>query len=137
MPCLWFRRLRTLCVVSAVLAAMVVLGSPAQAATFTVSNTDDSDAGSLRQAVLDANATPGADTIDFSVTGTITLTSGQLTVTDDLTIDGPGAASLTVSGNNTTRVMQVAGATLYLDGLTVANGHANAGGGIVNNFDAT
>jgi hypothetical protein len=50
-----------------VMALMVVLASPAQAATFTVTNTNDSGAGSLRQAILDANAAAGEDTItDFS-----------------------------------------------------------------------
>ena len=37
------------------------------AATFTVTNTSDSGAGSLRQAILDANTAPGADTITFSI----------------------------------------------------------------------
>src|SRR5271166_6268322 len=52
----------------------------------TVLNLADSGAGSLRQAVLDANANPGADTIQFAkgLHGTIVLTSGQLTITDDL-----------------------------------------------------
>ena len=59
-------------------------------ATFTVSNLLDSGPGSLRQAILDANASSGADTVGFSsgVGGTITLTS-QLAITDDLTIRGP------------------------------------------------
>src|SRR5437899_9242072 len=56
----------------------------------TVTNTNDSGAGSLRQAIADANHD---DTIDFdaSVTGTITLTSGQLLVNHSVTISGPGA----------------------------------------------
>ena len=58
--------------------------------TFTVSNLNDSGAGSLRQAVLDANAHAGADQIAFAsgLRGTITLTTGQLTITDSVTIDG-------------------------------------------------
>src|SRR5262245_48286455 len=61
--------------------------------TFTVLNLADSGEGSLRQAVLDANAQPGADTTAFAdgLNGTIPLTSGQLSITDALTIDGPGA----------------------------------------------
>ena len=53
-------------------------------ATFTVLNSDDAGAGSLRQAVLDANTTSGADTVVFeaSLSGTITLTCGQLTVNE-------------------------------------------------------
>ncbi|MEX0800811.1 MAG: hypothetical protein WD379_06310 [Dehalococcoidia bacterium] len=77
------------------LAAVIVsagawLASPAQAATFTVTNTDDSGDGSLRQAIEDANAAAGADTIDFSVTGTITLASTLPDILDPLTIDASG-----------------------------------------------
>jgi hypothetical protein len=56
--------------------------------TFTVTNLFDSGPGSLRQAVLSANAHPGADVIDFAhgLHGTIALTSGQLSITGDLTI---------------------------------------------------
>jgi len=46
-----------------------------QAATFTITTTADTGAGSLRQAILGANAAAGDDTIDFAVTGTITLVS--------------------------------------------------------------
>lgn len=59
----------------------------------TVANTADSGPGSLRQAILDI--CPGG-TIDFGVTGTITLTSGQLDINKALTIAGPGPADLTV-----------------------------------------
>src|SRR5438067_13661342 len=92
------------------LAALALAGArSAGAATFTVGNTSDSGAGSLRQAILDANGAAGADTILFGsgVTGTITLTSGQLSITGDLTITGPGANRLTVSGNNASRVFQI------------------------------
>src|SRR5262249_42358883 len=44
----------------------LVLSASAQAATFTVTTLNDSGVGSLRQAILDANATAGADTITFS-----------------------------------------------------------------------
>src|SRR5438309_11987595 len=77
-------------------------------ATFTVTNAlDDGSAGSLRWAVGRANATAGADTISFSslfnLAQAITLTAGQLTLTDTATttITGPGANLLSVSGNNT------------------------------------
>src|SRR5262249_37351883 len=68
--------------------------------TFTVANLNDSGAGSLRQAIMDANAAAGADMIEFQgVSGTITLTSGQLKISDGLTINGPGMDVLAVSGN--------------------------------------
>ncbi len=49
--------------------------TPAYAATFTVTNANDSGAGSLRQAILDANAAAGTNTITFNADYTITLTS--------------------------------------------------------------
>src|SRR5262249_13865290 len=56
--------------------------------TFTVTNLLDSGTGSLRAAVVAANANPGADDIAFAVTGSIGLTSGQLDLTDSVTING-------------------------------------------------
>src|SRR5262245_1439745 len=60
--------------------------------TFTVLNTNDSGPGSLRQAILDANANPGADTIAFAINGTgvhkITLLSALPAITDAVLIDG-------------------------------------------------
>src|SRR5580765_6565975 len=99
--------------------------------TFTVTNLLDSGAGSLRAAVTSANANPGADTIDFATTGTITLTSGELVITDSLTINGPGAGALTVSGNHYSRVFELYGnPTVSIADLTVANGSDSRGGGI-------
>src|SRR5262249_22599462 len=79
--------------------------------TFTVLNLADSGDGSLRQAVLSANANPGPDAIDFAdgLTGTIGLTTGQLAITDGLTIDGPGADQLAVSGNHQSRIFSISG----------------------------
>ncbi len=84
--------------------ALVLLISalPAGAATYMVSNTADSGAGSLRQAILDANANAGADTIAFDIPGsgvhTITPLTALPHVTESLTIDGytqPGASANT------------------------------------------
>src|SRR5262245_25997935 len=97
--------------------------------TFTVENLADSGPGSLRQAVLDANANPGADLIRFAPAasgGTIARTGGELGLTGDLTIDGPGAERLTVSGNHASRVFEVpAGVTVTIDGLTIRDGLAD------------
>ena len=61
-------------------------------ATYTVTNTNDSGAGSLRQAIIDANANAGADTIEFNIAGSgtqvITLASALDAITDQVTIDG-------------------------------------------------
>src|SRR5262245_12432318 len=117
--------------------------------TFTVRNLLDSGAGSLRQAVLDANASPGADLIRFAPAardGAIALTSGELAITDDLAIDGPGQNRLTLSGNNASRVFHVSGSTtdVAIKDVTIANGRATGttvdspfgpvtlGGGILN-----
>ena len=121
--------------VGALLAALVVSVAPAQAGTFEVLNLNDSGPGSLRHAIDGANTTPGADTITFGAgaVGTITLITGQLSVSDDLTIDGPGATNLAISGAGATRVSEVVATTLQLKGVTVANGSVEypaAGGGI-------
>jgi hypothetical protein len=109
--------------------------------TFTVLNLADSGAGSLRQAVQDANspAFPGPDVIRFApaVRGTIGLTSGQLSITDDLTIDGPGADRVAISGSHQSRIFSISGgATVAIDGLTITEGKAvgapGLGGGILN-----
>jgi hypothetical protein len=82
---------------------------------------------SLREAILAANNTAGADTIDLTgVTGTILLTnaSRQLPITQSVTINGPGATNLTVSGNNAVRVFNISGTTtVNIDGMTIANGN--------------
>ena len=62
--------------------------------------------GTLRQAIFDANDLSGLDTVIFAagLTGTITLTEGELAVSDSVTISGPGAVQLTIdaSGNDPT-----------------------------------
>src|SRR5262245_45716587 len=99
--------------------------------TFTVTNLLDSGAGSLREAVSASNANPGADTIDFATTGTIALTSGELDLTDSVSINGPGEGALTVSGTYASRVFGNAGdPTVTIAGLTVANGSWDSGGGL-------
>jgi hypothetical protein len=110
------------------------------AGTFTVSNLADSGEGSLRQAVLDANALPGADAIVFAdeLQGTIALTGGQLSITDHLTIDGPGAGLLAVSGNHQSRVFNVSGgAVVGIDDLTITGGQAVGDGGCILNTAST
>src|SRR6478672_4215968 len=49
-------------------------------ATLVVTNTADSGPGSLRQAILDSNATPGPNTIDFNVIQEFPLPSGDFTI---------------------------------------------------------
>ncbi|HTK74016.1 MAG TPA: right-handed parallel beta-helix repeat-containing protein, partial [Gemmataceae bacterium] len=109
--------------------------------TLTVTNTSNSGPGSLRQAILTANATPGPDVIafdsSFNTPRTISLTTtpdatnpSALTVTDSLAIVGPGASLLTVrrdSAASTFRVFDVkSGAAAVIDvsisGMTISGG---------------
>ena len=105
--------------------------------TFTVVNLHDSGNGSLRAAIAAANANPGADTIKFAkdLSGTIKLTSGQLLISDSVTIDGPGSNRITVSGNDASRVFEIAtGQDVTISWLTISHGHAaDTGGGILIN----
>lgn len=97
---------------------------PVYAATFTVSNTGDAGAGSLRQAIIDANANVGADTIDFSVSGPITLLSVLPQLSDNTggtTIDGGGNITLdgsSLGGLDRGLVLNFSGNVI--DGLTVS-----------------
>src|SRR3954468_13175761 len=77
------------------LSALCLIALSTQAATITVTNTDDDGAGSLRQAIAGAH---NGDTIGFGVTGTISLTIGELLVDKSITISGPGSDNLTVAG---------------------------------------
>src|SRR5438094_5211040 len=99
----------------ALLCAIPICG---HASPITVTNTNDSGPGSLRQALADAN---DGDTIDFdpSLNGqTVTLTSGQLNVDKDVAISGPGPDDLVVDGNGQSRVFYInPGKTVTIDGL--------------------
>ena len=99
-------------------------------AVFTVVNTLASGAGSLSDALAQANSTPGADIITFdpAVFGTpqtIPLAT-ELHITDSVTITGPGAALLTILGDVTSHVFDVndgtsAVQTVQIEGLTIAH----------------
>ena len=73
------------------------------------------------------------DTIDFSVTGTLTLAGTELPqITKNVAIVGPGASSLAISGNNASRVFDIAsGKTVSISGLTIDNGNAGSVSGDV------
>src|SRR4051812_47362788 len=103
---------------------------------FTVTNLDDSGEGSLRNAIELSNSTPGPNEIDFAtgLSGTITLTSGELTIANyDVTIVGLGQNSLSISGSGNSRVFAISsGVAASLSGLTITAGSADKGGGIYN-----
>ena len=145
---------------SATLALSVIAFSVnLKAAVYTVTNTSDGGAGSLRAAIAAANATVDDDTINFNfpandphctggdvctinlITGEFTLdstsTAGKLTI-----FNGGGASKLLLDGNNTSRIFYVSsGAEVILNGVTVTGGNGTgitdgtfdgAGGGIEN-----
>ena len=99
--------------------------------TFTVLNLLDSGPDSLRAAVVAANANPGADSIDFAVTGTISLESALPALNSSLAIQGPGANQLTVARNAaSTTAFDVftvgSGATVQISGLTLTGANNSA-----------
>jgi hypothetical protein len=122
-------RRKTLAILSTLLFCASAM--PTHAATITVSNTHDSGPGSLRQALRDAN---DGDTINFAVTGTITLTSGGLPVNKSLTISGPGKDQLSIDGNQALLVFGVfPDKTATISGLTVRNAQS----GVLNDGTVT
>ena len=103
-----------------------VLRFSAEAAEFSVTSTGDSGAGTLRQAVLNANATPGPDLITFNFSGgapfTITPLTGLPNITDPVTINGasqPGYAGLPLVGLVGTGAGSVTGLDLLTSNTTV------------------
>ena len=108
---------------------LALLSLPARAGTLVVNSTSDHAVGpcdaadcTLREAITAAQTN---DTITFAanVTGTITLTGGQIVINKNLTITGPGARVLEVSGNNASRIFSISGgASLSISGLDLING---------------
>src|SRR4051812_47481396 len=123
-----------------VLAVLPLAGPTYAVQTITVDTTTDGAADcapghaagtcTLRGAIAVANAEAGGgDTIQFAPTlsGTITLTTGELAINKNMTITGPGALTLAVSGNNASRVFNIGTtftSTVGISGLTITNGRA-------------
>jgi hypothetical protein len=112
--------------------------------TFTVTNTADRADGActvdnctLRDALNLSNATQNAHVINFAdgVTGIINGSGGGLTINNPLTINGPGARLLSISGRNSDQVFLVA-TNAVISGLTIRSGNSGSaffdGGGIYN-----
>ncbi|MBX7055579.1 MAG: FG-GAP-like repeat-containing protein, partial [Pyrinomonadaceae bacterium] len=135
------------------LVLMGAVAALANAAELVVTNTADANDGvcnadcSLREAVAAANASPTDDIITFDPTvfgiaRTITLGGTQLQAVNNgtLTINGPGAGLLTISGNNQSRILFLAvGARVTLTGIRVTGGRSTDGGnggGILTDTDA-
>ena len=105
------------------------------AATLAVTNTNDSGSGTLRQAILDANANAGTDTITFEagLTGAIQLESALPALADNVTITGPGPNVLTVKRDPAAAQFRIfiinSGVTATISGLTMSGGDIVINGG--------
>ncbi|MEM6688774.1 MAG: GEVED domain-containing protein [Planctomycetota bacterium] len=107
-------------------------------ASFIVNSNADSGAGTLREAVTNANATPGADTISFdaSVTSAIVLTS-PISITDEVTITGDATSRNAISTNATptTQVrhfeIDLGSGAVVLENLQLTDGRVDDGGGSI------
>jgi len=97
----------------------------------TVTNLNDSGAGSLRDEIANT-AAGGTVTFASGLSGTISLTSAELLINKNLTITGPGANLLTITGNDARRIFSLAGAgtlNVTITGLTLTNGRVTSNGG--------
>jgi len=126
--------IRRLIMAAILTSSTLAIAGLASATTLTVSNTADSGAGSLRAAILAASS---GDTINFSVSGTITLGSTLPAIAINLSIDGSGQA-ITVDGASAHQILIVnSGATVTVQNLTIAHGVSSFGGGIFNSGTLT
>ena len=122
------------------LLSLLLLPAAAGAANFTVTTLADNGAGSLRDAVDQANRTVGADVITFGagLSGSIVLSSGAIDIFDALSINGPGAAQLSISGNHASRLFRIgpaggsrASLTTAISGLSLIDASSPDEGGAI------
>jgi CSLREA domain-containing protein len=131
----------------------VTVNLPDNFASLVVTKTADTDDGacnadcSLREAISAANGDAAAETITFELQQsdpgydanadlyTLTLASALPNLSTDITIHGPGAIYMAISGNNSTRVFNItAEATVNISELTITGGNSgNEGGGGIQN----
>jgi len=112
----------------AVLATLLVFALHTQAATLTVNDAGDNGLGNcastctLRDAIA-ASASGGTVAFAPGLASPITLSQGALSINKTLTIQGPGAAKLTISANNASQIFVVS-AQASISGLTLADGYS-------------
>jgi hypothetical protein len=131
--------------IRALIAVAGLAGASVHAATFTVTNTNDSGPGSLRDTVAAAIAAGAANAVTFdpAVTGTIVLTTGEIAITGPVAIAGPGSDVLTIDANANSRVFSIyenvadacatpgADFSVSVSGLTLTNAISLSGGGAI------
>ncbi len=125
---------------SLVAAALCMALTNASANTYTVTNTNDAGAGSLRQAILDANANAGSDAIEFNVGGGgpqgIAITTALPTITDPVSLDGTtqpgfsGVPLISIGATFVGQVLTVNAASVSLISLDLSKTGANGGTGV-------
>ncbi len=136
-------RLRRLAGLWLLLLSALCLGRVARADNYPVTSLNDSGSGTLRDAITQANAHAGADTITFNVGGVITLTSALPYITDAVSIDGTGFnVAVARSSDPNTPAFTVfsvisgatSGPTVSITSVTISNGlsqgNTGVGGGI-------
>jgi CSLREA domain-containing protein len=140
------RKQKGVLVFASIVASLLLFAgqrSVIRAAAFTVTSVSDSGPGSLRQAILDANASSGPDTINFNVAGsgvrTISVLSPLPEITEPVTIDGysqPGSspATATTPASPLIELRGSTGGTAQINALTVRSGNTTIRGLVINNF---
>lgn len=126
------------------LAALLFL-EPSTGATFVVANTNNFGPGSLRRAINDANANPGADAIVIAIpacslrTPCVISPATQLPeITDTLTISGMGSTSLVIDANHAFQGLRIDSVPVTITDLTIQNGDTlSFGGGIYSSGPVT
>ncbi|MEI7848932.1 MAG: choice-of-anchor Q domain-containing protein [Chloroflexota bacterium] len=122
-------------------SSAAAMSAAACSAAITVSNANDDGTGSLRQALVDvcAGGTISFDASVFNSTSPQTiLLASEITIDKSLTLDGPGAGVLAISGGSKIRPFTInSGITVVIQDVTIKQGHANSGSGIYNNGTLT
>lgn len=127
-------------IVTYVLALIFLSGIKSHADTFVVTNLNDPGAGSLRRAIEDSNSNEGPDTIVFEegLEGTIVLNLGVFSISDDLTINGPGGGIITIDADANSAILDIndgdegKNSIVNISGLRFINGIAGTGSEIDN-----
>ncbi len=118
------KRLYTLLWCIAMVAIFSFISTNIFATTFTVTNLNDSGAGSLRQAIIDANAAgAGPHTINFAVSGTIPISSSLPAIANSgITIDGGGTITINAQGGDINRdIFTINASNTTVKGFTLQN----------------
>ena len=116
-------------------ALLLVIAASAGAASYTVTNANDSGVGSLRQAITDANSNPGLDAIDFAIAGTapftINLLAGLPAISESVNLD---ATTQTGFSNKPVVVLNGSGVAAGVNGLTLNSAGNTIRGLVIKSF---